>query len=122
MIFILLNCILLVCFISLTYYIDKKGSDLALSGNSILVSLLFACLEVFLYILVMLFKDKWLESLTMNFIRIIFCLDGIFLVSFSFGLIGISTKIDKFFPRLIQWILYIFVIFLHYLYYLLTFL
>ena len=74
--------------------------------------LLFAFLAVFIYILTMLFKDKWLESLTINFVRIIFCLDAIFLVSFSFGLIGISVKISKFFPRLVQWILYIFAVYI----------
>ena len=112
MIFILLNCLLLVCFIFLTYYIDKHGNDLSNSGNSLLVPLLFACLEVFLYILVMLFKGKWLESLTINFIRIIFCLDGIFLVSFSFGLIGLAVKINKAFPRIVQWLLYIFAVYI----------
>ena len=112
MIFILLNCILLLCFIFLTYYIDRKGNELYTAGNSLLVPLLFANLELFIYILVMLFKDKWLESLTVNFIRIVLSLDAVFLVSFSFGLIGISTKISKAFPRLIQWLLYFFAIYI----------
>ena len=112
MVFILLNCILLACFIFLTYYIDKKGSLIGNSGNSLLVPLLFACVEIFLYILVMVFKDKWLESLTIQFVRIIFCLDGIFFVSFSYGLIGISQRVNKFIPKLLQWLLYIFVIYI----------
>ena len=112
MVFILLNCILLACFIFLTYYIDKKGSLIGNTGNSLLIPLLFACVEIFLYILVMIFKDKWLESLTVQFVRIIFCLDGVFFVSFSYGLIGISQRVNKFLPKLLQWLLYIFVIYI----------
>ena len=106
MVFILLNCILLFCFIYLTYYIDKKGAVLGNSGNTLLVPLLFACVEVFLYILVMLFKDKWLDSFVEQILRIIFCVDGIFFVSFSYGLVGVSAKPSKAFPKIIQWLLY----------------
>ena len=112
MVFILLNCVLLFCFIFLTYYIDKKGSLLNSAANTLLVPLLFLCVETFLYIMVMIFKDKWLESLTMQLVRIVFCLDGIFLVSFSFGLVGVANRITKFFPKLLQWLLYIFVIYI----------
>ncbi len=112
MVFILLNCILLLCFIYLTYYIDKKGNLLGNTGNSLLVPLLFASVEVFLYILVMLFKDKWLESLTVQFVRIIFCFDGLFFVSFSYGLVGISHRIQKVFPKILQWLLYLFVVYI----------
>ena len=112
MVFIALNCILLLCFIYLTYYIDKRNAFMGNVGNTLLVPLLFACIEIFLYILVMLFKDKWLDSFVVQLVRIIFCVDGIFFVSFSYGLVGVSTRINKFFPRLIQWLLYAFVIYI----------
>ncbi|MBO4628956.1 MAG: serine/threonine-protein phosphatase [Treponema sp.] len=112
MVFILLNCILLACFIYLTYYIDKKSVFTGNTGSTLLVPLLFACVELFLYILVMLFKDKWLDSFVVQVVRIIFCIDGIFFVSFSYGLVGVSTRINKFFPKLLQWLLYIFVVYI----------
>ena len=111
MVFILLNCILLACFIYLTYYVDKKGSFMGNSANTLLVPLLFACIEIFIYILVMIFKDKWIDSFVIQVVRILYCIDGIFFVSFSYGLIGVSTRIHKIFPRLIQWLLYAFVIY-----------
>ncbi|MBR6342149.1 MAG: hypothetical protein IKR64_09605, partial [Treponema sp.] len=73
MVFILLNFVLLLSFIYLTYYIDKKGNILANSGNTLLVPLLFACVEVSIYIIVLIFKDKWLDSLTVNFVKIVYC-------------------------------------------------
>ena len=112
MIFILLNCIVLLCFVYLTYYIDKKGVFIGNVGNTLLVPLLFACIEIFLYILVMIFKDKWIDSFLEQLIKILLCVDGIFFVSFSYGLIGVSTRITKFLPRLIQWFLYGFVIYI----------
>ncbi len=112
MVFIALNCILLLCFIYLTYYIDKKTVFLGNSGNTLLVPLLFACIEVFLYILIMIFKDKWIDSFIVQVIRVLYCIDGIFFVSFTYGLIGISIKVNKFIPRLIQWIFYGFAIYI----------
>ena len=112
MVFIALNCILLLCFIYLTYYIDKRNAFMGNMGNTLLVPLLFACVEIFLYILVMIFKDKWIDSFVIQVVRIIFCVDGIFFVSFSYGLVGVSTRINKFLPRLIQWLLYAFVIYI----------
>ena len=112
MVFILLNCILLACFIYLTYYIDRKGAFMGNSGGTLLVPLLLASIELFMYILVMIFKDKWIDSFVVQFIRIILCVDGIFFVSFSYGLVGISTRVHKFFARLVQWLLYIFAVYI----------
>ena len=112
MVFIFLNCILLLCFIYLTYFIDKKGTFIGSASNSLLVPLLFACIEIFLYILVMIFKNKWLESFVVQIVRIIFCIDGIFFVSFSYGLVSVSERINKLFPRLIQWLLYALVVYI----------
>ena len=112
MVFILLNCILLLCFIYLTYYIDKRNVLLGNTGNTLLVPLMFACIEIFIYIMVMIFKDKWLDSFVVQLIKIIFCIDGIFFVSFSYGLVGVAAKTNKFFPRLLQWVLYGFAIYI----------
>ena len=112
MVFIALNCVLLLCFIYLTYYIDKKNAFLGNTGNTLLVPLLFASIELFLYILVMIFKDKWIDSFVVQLVRIVFCFDGIFFVSFSYGLVGVSTRINKAFPKIIQWLLYLFVIYI----------
>ena len=108
MVFILLNFVLLLSFIYLTYYIDKKGNILANSGNTLLVPLLFACVEVSIYIIVLIFKDKWLDSLTVNFVKIVYCFDALFFVSFSYGLVGIASRVQKTFAKIFQWILYIF--------------
>ena len=108
MVFILLNCVLLLCFIYLTFFIDKKGTFIGNAGNTLLVPLLFACIEMFLYLLVMISKDRWLDSFVVQVIRIILSLDAIFLVSFSYGLVGVATRVNKFLPRLIQWAFYIF--------------
>ena len=75
MVFIALNCVLLLCFIYLTYYIDKKNAFLGNTGNTLLVPLLFASIELFLYILVMIFKDKWIDSFVVQLVRIVFCFD-----------------------------------------------
>ena len=112
MIFILLNCILLACFIYLTYFIDKKGAFMGNNANSLLVSLLFACVELFLYILVMIFNQKWIDSFVVQFVRIILCVDGIFFVTFCYGLVGVSVRINKFIPRIIQWLLYAFAVYI----------
>ena len=112
MVFILLNCILFVCFIYLTYYIDKKGTFIGNTASTLLVPLLFACIEIFLYILLMIFKNKWLDSFVVQVVKIIFCVDGIFFVTFSYGLVGVSERINKFFPRLLQWLLYALVIYI----------
>ncbi|MBO4640770.1 MAG: SpoIIE family protein phosphatase [Treponema sp.] len=82
------------------------------TGNTLLVPLLFASIELFLYILVMIFKDKWIDSFVVQLVRIVFCFDGIFFVSFSYGLVGVSTRINKAFPKIIQWLLYLFVIYI----------
>ena len=82
------------------------------TGSTLVAPLLFACVELFLYILVMIFKNKWLESFVIQLVRIIFCVDGIFFVTFSFGLVGVGNKITKFLPKLIQWLLYAFVIYI----------
>ena len=81
-------------------------------SSFILIPLLFACVEVAFYILVMIFKDKWIESFTQQFIRIIFCIDGIFFVSFAYGLVSVATKISNFFAKLFKWLLYIFVVYI----------
>ncbi len=112
MVFILLNCALLLCFIFLTYYIDRKNNFMGNTANTLVVPLLFASIELLLYILVMIFKTKWMESFVIQLVRIIFCLDGIFFVSFSFGLVGVGHKITKFTPKFFQWILYGFVIYI----------
>ena len=115
MVFILLNCILLFCFIYLTYYLDKKASVTGNTSNTLLVPLLLVCVELFIYIVLMIFKDKWLGSFILQVIRILLCIDGIFFVSFSFGLIGLSAKVNKVLPRIIQWGLYFLVVYIVFL-------
>ena len=112
MVFLLLNCALLLYFIFLTYYIDKKNTFMGNTGSTLVVPLLFASVELFLYILIMIFKDKLIESFVVQLVRIIFCLDGIFFVSFSFGLVGVGHKITKFTPKLLKWLFYVFVVYI----------
>lgn len=102
MIYIVLNAIMAIALIYFTHLIDKKVKTETFEVSSFSVSLLFACGEAFLLLATLIFKDYWMESLTTQFMKIAFCLDGIMFVFLTYGFISISLNVKRFIPRLIQ--------------------
>lgn len=105
MIFIVLNAIAVLGFITLTYILDRKVKIESSEGNPLTIPLLIVTIESILLFLVMIFRRIWLDSFSSQLMKIVLCLDGIFFVSFSFGLVGIITKIKKGYIRFIKLVL-----------------
>ena len=95
MIFVILNAAVLAAFVTLTFYVDKKVKLETQSGNAMVVPLLIASVEAGLFFFVMLFRHVWLDGFTGQLMRVVFVLDVIFFVMFSFGLVGIVANVKK---------------------------
>ena len=108
MIYTLLTLGTLGAFIFLTVYVDRKTKADSKQTNSFAIPLLLVSVESFLFSLIMIFDQIWLEALTKQLMRIIFVVDAAFLVSFSFAFLGLITNIKKFYLFLIRLALYIF--------------
>lgn len=102
MIYIILNAIMAIALVYFTHLIDKKVKTETFEVSSFSISLLFACGESILLLLILIFKDYWIGSFATQFMRIAFCLDGIMFVFLTYGFISISLNVKKIIPRLIQ--------------------
>lgn len=114
MIFVVLNAAVVAAFVALTFYVDKKVKLETQSGNAMVVPLLIASVESFLFFFVMFFRHVWLDGFTGQLMRIVFVLDVIFFVMFSFGLIGIVANVRKFSIQLLKIIFIAFGVFIVY--------
>mgnify|MGYP003293199023 CR=1 FL=1 len=114
MVFIILNAAALLAFIFLTFYLDGKVKINGQNGNSLLIPLLVASVEALVLFLVMVFRKVWLDGFTGQLMRIVFSLDGIFFVLFSFGLVGLASNRKRFLVSLIKIALVIFAVYIVY--------
>lgn len=102
MIYIVLNAVVVFALIYFTRLLDSRIKTNSFEVSSFSVSLLFACGESLLLLATMIFRNYWMDSVTTQFMRIAFCLDGMMFVFLTYGFLSISLNIKKFFPRLIQ--------------------
>lgn len=91
-----------IALIYFTHLIDKKVKAESFEVSSFSISLLFACGESILLLLILIFKNYRLNFFIILFMKIAFCLDGIMFVFLTYGFISISLNIKKIIPRLIQ--------------------
>ncbi|MCR4736259.1 MAG: serine/threonine-protein phosphatase [Treponema sp.] len=108
MVYTFLNICALAAFIFLTFYVDRKSKADSKQTNSFAVPLLLVSVEAFLFCLIMIFDQIWLEALTKQLMRIIFVVDAVFMVSFSFAFLGLMADIKKFYFRILRLALYVF--------------
>ena len=106
MIYTILNIAALGAFIFLTVYFDRKTKLDSKQTNSFAIPLLLVTIESALFTLIMLFDQIWLEALTKQLMKIIFVVDAVFLVSFSFAFLNLIANTKKFFFYLIKFALY----------------
>ena len=95
MVFLILNIIALISFVFITFYIDKKLQIDSSDGNALMVPALLAVVESALLVITLIFKDLWLTSMTKWVLKIVFCVDAIFFVNFSFMMISVALKKKK---------------------------
>ena len=114
MVFVVLNGLAVLAFAAITYIVDRNVKVDSKEGNPLTVPLLVATIESIMLFLVMIFRRIWLDSFTGQLMRIVFCLDGMFFVSFSFAILGIITRIKRNFIRLLKFLLVLFAIFIVY--------
>lgn len=92
MIFYLLHFIVLCTFVYLEIYINKHSKNTDSELNNFAISILFGIIEAALYLVVLLFNDRWLPALIQQVMRLILCFDAIFMCSISFSFISMGSK------------------------------
>lgn len=113
-IFLILNAILSVVFILITAYANKYLRANVKEVNSLLIPMLLLCVESILLTVILFFKNIWIESFISQLTRIVFCLDGIFFVAFTFGLISMAANTKKLIITIIKLALIVFVFYFVY--------
>ncbi len=111
MIYIVLNALIFCFLIYYTHLIDTKIKGDTRAINSLAVSLLFLLIESGLFILTLLFKNFWIDSLTTQLMRIAFCFDVLFFVTLSFNFITIGAKRKVSGLKFIMFIIFVFFIY-----------
>jgi len=114
MVYVLLNFIVVAGLIYFTQLIDRKVKTDSFDVSAFSISLLFGCAESVLLILVLALRNIWTDVLTTQFMRIVFCLDGMMFVILTFGFISLAVNIKSFIPKLIEVVLCIAVVVLVY--------
>ncbi|MCQ2592362.1 MAG: serine/threonine-protein phosphatase [Treponema sp.] len=102
MVFVVLNIFVLLAFIVITFYVDRKLQIDTQDGSALLMPLLIVTIEAALLSIVMLFRNVWIDAFISQLMRIVFCFDGIFFVTLSIGLLGFITNIKKTSIRLLR--------------------
>ena len=92
MIYLFLNIVIFLMLIYYTHLVDTKLKNEAALINSFAVSLLFLLVENGVFILTLVFKNFWIDSLTTQLMKIAFLFDALFFINFSFNLITLGTK------------------------------
>jgi len=105
MVYILLNIIVAVSFIYFTHLVDSKVKTESFEVSTFSIALLLTCAEAILLLVTIIFKNYWLDAVTTQFMRIVFCLDGLMFIAVTFGFISLSAHTKKFFPRLVEFLL-----------------
>lgn len=106
-VFLVLSFVLAIAFIFLTFYTDKTLRENVRDTNAFLVPLLLVTIESIILFIVLFFKNIWLDTFLKHILKIVFCLDSAFFVTFSFAMISLSANIKKFIIRVIEILLII---------------
>lgn len=117
MIFMIFNLIALLVLIYLTYYIDRKAVFEGVNSSSLIIPIMLLCVESGLFLLVMYFRTIWTETFTQQMLKIILCIDGVFLVSFSYSIVSLVLKKTSFLWKLSEYLFFalaVFIVFFQY--------
>ncbi len=107
MTYILLNLIAVSFLMFFTYILDKKLIIEADDAGSFSVAILTATIETLVYTGLLAFNNAWLGSLSTPIMKIVFALEGILFVNYSFAVISMGTNTKKFFIRLLKYALFV---------------
>jgi hypothetical protein len=90
-----------------TYILDKKLIIEADDAGSFSVAILTATIETLVYTGLLAFNNAWLGSLSTPIMKIVFALEGILFVNYSFAVISMGTNTKKFSIRLLKYALFV---------------
>ncbi len=105
MIYFALNFVIAASFVILTFLVDKKIKVDRTETNFLLVPLLTMCVSSILFLLNMLFKNMWFDSLISQLLKLNILLDAIFIIMLSTGFISYAIKRKPLFIKVLQIIL-----------------
>jgi len=90
-----------------TFILDKKLIIETDDAGSFSVAILTATIETLIYTALLASKNAWLGSLSTPLMKIIFALEGILFVNYSFAVISMGTNTKKTSLRLIKYLLFV---------------
>ncbi len=96
MIFLVLSFLSIALFVFFTFNLDRKAKAGNYQVNSIVISLLIITIESILYVIALCFNQVLAALLVKQIMRLVFVLEGMFLIFFSFGMVElVSPKKSK---------------------------
>lgn len=112
MTYILLIVAATLSFIFFTFYLDRKTSiDTALQ-STFSITMLTAAIESVIYLFVLIFKNTWLASLAIPLMKLVFVLEGVLFVNFSFSLLSMAANTRKPLLIILKYALYVLAIYI----------
>lgn len=110
MIYILLNVVVILGLIYFTHLIDSRVKTEAFEVSAFSISLLFAVAQACLLTVVLIFHTKWSDILSTQFMRMVFCLDGMMFTCVTFGFVSLAMDTRRLSPKLLQVLICVLVI------------
>lgn len=114
MIFLILSFLSIGLFLFFTLRIDKKAKSGNYQVNSIVVALLITTIEAFLYFIALCFNQMIAILLVKQIMRLVFVLEGMSLIYFSFGITELVVQKKSKFVTFIKILLIAFLIYIVY--------
>jgi serine phosphatase RsbU (regulator of sigma subunit) len=114
MIFLILSFLSIGLFLFFTLRIDKKAKSGNYQVNSIVVALLITTIEAFLYFIALCFNQMIATLLVKQIMRLVFVLEGMSLIYFSFGITELVVQKKSKFVTFIKILLIAFLIYIVY--------
>lgn len=114
MIFLILSFLSIGLFFFFTLRIDKKAKSGNYQVNSIVVALLITTIEAFLYFIALCFNQMIATLLVKQIMRLVFVLEGMSLIYFSFGITELVVQKKSKFVTFIKILLIAFLIYIVY--------